>query len=129
MSDQNATDEQRRADVRALVELAVPIDQALNRLAKYPYDYLGEPIQVRSEHVAKAASEFLEGKITASELTAWANRLELHDDVLAEGKTDQETDEILEAIFDFANPELTGCSVEDTAKFIRSILTKDSISN
>ena len=129
MSDQNAMNEQRRADVRALVELAIPIDQALEKLAEYPYDYTGEPIQVRSEHVAKAASKFLEGKITASELTAWANRLELYDDVLVEGKTAQETDEIHEAIFDFSNPELSGCSVEDTAKFICSILTKDSISN
>jgi hypothetical protein len=129
MSDQNAMDEQRRADVRVLVELAVPVDQALNRLAKYPFDYLGEPIHVQSEHVAKAASEFLEGKITASELTAWANRLELHDDVLAKGKTDQETDEIFDAIFRFATPELTGCSVEDTAKSILSIMLKDSISN
>jgi hypothetical protein len=129
MSDQNATDEQRRADVRALVELAVPIHQALDKLAKYPFDYLGEPIQVRSEHIAKAASEFLEGKITASELTAWANRLEAYDDVRVEGKTEEETDEIFDAIFRLATPELTGCSVEDTAKFIRSILTKDSISN
>jgi hypothetical protein len=129
MSDKSAMDEQRRADVRALVELAVPIDQALNRLAKYPFDYLGEPVHVRSEHVAKAASEFLDGKMTAIELTAWADRLELHDDVRVEGKTEQETDEIFDAIFRLATPELTGCSVEDTAKFIRSIMLKDPISN
>jgi hypothetical protein len=129
MSDQNATDEQRRADVSALVELAIPIDQALDKLAKYPFDYLGEPIQVRSEHIAKAASEFLEGKITASDLTAWANRLEIYDDVRVEGRTDEETDEIFDAIFRLATPELTDCSVEDTAKFIRSIMLKNSIFN
>jgi hypothetical protein len=125
MSDLNSTDEQRQADVRALVELAVPIVQALNRLTKYPFDYVGEPVRVRSEHVGKAASKFLEGNIAASELTAWANRLEAYDDVLAEGKTQQETDEVIEAIFKLANPELSGCSLEDTAKFVRSIMLKN----
>jgi hypothetical protein len=127
MSDQKAMNEQRRADVRALVELAVPIDQALERLSKYPYDFLGEPIRVRSEHIGKAATEFLEGKITARELAAWADRLEIQDDVKADGKTDQETDEIINAIFAFANPELSGCSLEDTATFVRSIMLKDSV--
>jgi hypothetical protein len=125
MSNLNSTNEQRRTDVRALVELALPIDQALNRLAKYPFDYAGEPVRVRSEHVGKVASEFLEGKIAASELTAWADRLEANDDVLAEGETQQETDEIIHAIFRLANPELSGCSLEDTAKFVRSIMLKD----
>ncbi len=122
-------DKQRREDVRALVELAVPVVQALYRLAKYPFDYVGEPIQIRSEHVAKAAVAFLEGRITADELTSWANRLEAHDDIRVEGKTAQETDEILDAIFDFANPELTGCSLEETAKFVRSILSKGSVAS
>ena len=129
MSGQNPADDQRRADVKALVELGVPIVEALNRLAKYPFDYVGEPIRLRSEHVGKAALEYLEGRITASELTAWANRLEAHDDVQAEGKTPQETDEILEAIFDFANPELSGCSLEDTAKFVRCVILKNSVSS
>ena len=124
MSELNSANEQRRADVKALVELERPIAEALARLAKYEFDYIGEPIRVRSEHVSKIAIEFLDGRISANELTAWANRLEANDDVQAEGKTAQETDEILEAIFDFANPELSGCSLEDTAKYVRSIMLR-----
>lgn len=74
------------------------------------------------EHVGKAVSGFLEGKINASGLTAWAGRLESFDDVLPEGNNPEETDQIIQVIFELANPELSGCSLVDTAKFIRSLL-------
>jgi hypothetical protein len=60
-----------------LVELEVPMKRALESLSKNPSDPLGEPVLLRKENVAKAASEFFEGRNSGSDLTARAGRLEM----------------------------------------------------
>lgn len=112
----------RIATVSDLVSLTISVSAAKETLALYPFDYVGEPFQIRASHLHYALTKCLDGELSATELHDWAELLEFRDDVVSGGALDEEKAAIFDAIFALANPTLNPGTVTETAKFLQSEL-------
>jgi hypothetical protein len=99
----------RKELVQALVRYELPIEPVLERLATFGFD--STPlVTLRAKDVVAMLSRYLEGELTAEQVTDWADQLEVRDDVEAEAPY---RDQIKEWIFQLANPNLTeGVTIE-----------------
>jgi hypothetical protein len=91
--------------VSALVEGQFPVEPIRNELARYPWD-AEEPLALlRREHVVAILRRYLSSELTAEQVDAWANALELRDDV---GFLEEDSALLQHTIFVLANPAVNG---------------------
>jgi hypothetical protein len=92
----------RRELVQALVRYELPIEPVLEELASIEWD--SEPLVVlHARDVLAILDRFLTMELTADQVTDWADRLEVRDDVELEPSYSAQ---IREWIFQLANPNL-----------------------
>ncbi len=120
----NSIDSNRVLHVAELVELTTPIEDALEKLSAYRYDFEGDPFKLGSRHVRRLVEQYLAGKISDQSAQAWANRVELFDDILVLTDSEQETQLVIKSIFALANPELCGADFHSIAKQIHADLER-----
>jgi hypothetical protein len=75
---------ERLAAVRDLIELRNSLSNCRSRLARFPWDFNGEPVLLSRSNVEAVLKSFLEGRINSGALEEWADLLELRDDVTYE---------------------------------------------
>jgi hypothetical protein len=94
----------RTTTVRALIELAAPLETIAGRLGQLPWDFEGKPVELRSEHLERILCDFLNGAFAAAEVERWANLVECREDIDFEAGRKQWIGEV---VHELANPVLT----------------------
>lgn len=91
--------------VRRLVQMELSVEQAIEELRQFEWDFEGLPFLLTRTHLESAIMRYLNDEISSNQLEAWADALEMREDVSYD-KNDK--DWIEEVIRDFANPTLNG---------------------
>jgi hypothetical protein len=94
----------RRATLRALIQLDVPLSDLQIALAAFDWD--AEPVvTLRRFDIAAILHRFASGEIDALTVEDWANRIECREDI----RFEPDHEEIVSAaLHDLANPVLQG---------------------
>ena len=120
----NARMSSRLLDVLALVEWRRPLDESIEALSKFPWDYEGPPQEFRAAHVKGALGRYTRGEVTANEIENWANAIEMRDDLEFEA---QNFTNLTELIFELANPVLTEALTKERAIALLQNLEKSDL--
>ncbi len=107
----------RTATLEALVNVSMPISEAVALLRAFSWDSESELVHLSPEHFSRALSLFKQGTLSAAEVEIWANALECRDDV------DVSTSLARELLFELANPLLTQPLSGERADFLLSAAT------
>ena len=97
------TEADRRRLLAALVRYEPPIAPLLNQLALLPWDSTEELVRVGSADIVAILDRFIDGELSADQVTDWADLLEVRDDV---GMDPRHGKALREIIFRLANPNL-----------------------
>lgn len=96
--------ERRRAAVRDLVELRVPVQRAVDALARFEWDSDEELHTLTRADALRLLERYQRHELTAEDCQLWAEALEGRDDL---GLEDGFEDKLKEFLFEIATPELT----------------------
>jgi len=91
--------------LRDLVAFSKPIHELSGILSQLDWDYEGEPLIVTASEVKSVLKRFLAGECSAQDIEAWANLLELREDLQFE---EHKLEAIENVIHCLANPVLQG---------------------
>jgi hypothetical protein len=97
------TDEDRRALLAALVRYELPVEPVLNQLASLPWDSTEEMVRIGVSDIVAILNRFIDGELSAEQVTEWADLLEVRDDV---GIDPRHGNALREIVFRLANPNL-----------------------
>ncbi|MEJ1334501.1 MAG: hypothetical protein RPU37_00485 [Candidatus Sedimenticola sp. (ex Thyasira tokunagai)] len=109
-----------RMDIlKSLVSLSDSLDEISSGLAKFDWDYEGNPLVVKSQQIIEVLQRHISGKVDVKDIERWANMLECREDI----EFDESNEEQLEnVIYCLANPELEGAINVDLCKqFVRNL--------
>jgi len=97
--------------IRLIAEGHFPLDSVREELSTFPWDSEEPLFTLRREHVERILDRYLTGELSAAEVEAWAEALEVRDDIgfADDGPTLQN------AIFSLANPSVNGALTPDRA--------------
>ncbi len=110
--------EHRRA-LQELLQFDRPLADLRNAVLAAPYDYDGEPVLLRKEHIAHALNCFVDGIITAGDLEVWAELIEGRPGIDFETSAEDELSEIL---FQISTPEINGpVSIEKCQRMLEQL--------
>lgn len=112
----------RAETLQALIELAIPVEVALLRLAEFPWDSETDLVQVTPTHFQHILCLFKQERLSAADVEAWANAVECREDI---GVADSSSRELLHEL---ANPYLTQALSQERADFLLSQLYLDAAS-
>lgn len=96
------SNDERRDALVALIEAVEPIADSLERLSRFPWDGQEEVALLRAEHVVRVLRAFRADRLTEQAVQAWADALEVRDDVAIERKHD---DDLKQVLFELSTPE------------------------
>jgi hypothetical protein len=117
----------RQKTVQSLIELSRPLDFVAEEIHKFKWDYDGETVELRPNHLLAILNAFLEGHMSADEVEKWANLVEGREDISFEPAS---RDWIEQAIYELANPALTTPLTRDRAReLVKSCPTKKGGAN
>jgi hypothetical protein len=109
----------RKTLLERLVAYQLPIEPVLEGLSYFPFDSDQELVCIHRDDVIAVIDRFISGKLTAEQVTDWADQVEVRDDL----KLEANHREILrDAIFRLANPNLSDPVTLDAVRAIRSKL-------
>ena len=103
----------RQELVRALIEYEEDIPNLMQELREYGWDSEEELATLAPQHLEKVLNDYVSGKITAIQVTAWANSIERREDIQV---LDSHKDTIDEMLFWLANPEINFSISQELAK-------------
>lgn len=99
------TTEDRAAALWALIELRVPIQDAVDRLRAFPWDSETALVTLRAGAVVHVLDRYLAGSLGEADIETWANAIEGRDDVAYDPSREEAVKHV---IFECANPLLSG---------------------
>ncbi|RJQ80329.1 hypothetical protein D5S17_07620 [Pseudonocardiaceae bacterium YIM PH 21723] len=100
------TEAQRRTEALLdLLELRVPLAQALKELATFGFAYDVDLCLIELRHVRGVVAAFVDGRLSADDCRDWADALEIREDV---GFGEHGEELMKEFVFRVANPEING---------------------
>lgn len=109
-----------RFDVlRELLAFSKPVAVLSNSLAKFDWDYEGEPRVVIASQIQVVLKRFLAGEYSAEELENWANLIECREDLEFE---EVKHGAIENVIYCLANPALQGEITPESCKELLATL-------
>ncbi|HKU26908.1 MAG TPA: hypothetical protein VJQ54_15650 [Candidatus Sulfotelmatobacter sp.] len=88
----------RRDILNSLLAFDRPIEELRTTLAEFEWDSSEPLVSLTHEHVLTILRKFLAGVLTADAVEAWADLIELRDDI------EFSDDRVLDVIFVLANP-------------------------
>lgn len=91
----------RHSILQSLLVLDRPIENIRSELAQFAWDDAPDLVSLTSDHVRSVLNRFLTGEISADAVEAWADTIEMRDDISFEAG-----DKTNDAIFVLANPEI-----------------------
>jgi hypothetical protein len=111
----------RRELVTSLVEARFPLDPTRRELARYPWDADEPLVTLTARHLASTLRRYIGGELTAADVGAWADALELRDDVDFE---DAHAAALGRAIFILANPVVNDALTPEVARQLLSSISE-----
>lgn len=102
----------RAETLRLIAEGHFPLDDLREELSAFPWDAEEPLFTLRRDHVTRILERFLGGELSAAEVEAWAETLEIRDDV----GFGNDGSILKNAIFTLANPSVNGALTADTAR-------------
>ena len=90
--------------LKSLVEFSCPLETINTAILEFEWDYEGEPIELRREHLINVIDRYTRGDLSASEVEQWANLLEGREDISFEKNSEEW---ISKLIYELANPSIT----------------------
>ncbi len=112
----------RLDDVAALLDFSASLTVLRQQLAAYPFDYTGEAVPLLRSHFDAVLRRYLLGDLTASDVEAWAEAIELREDVDYDDERDPFVHQML---FWLANPLINGALTPDTARDALNLISRD----
>jgi hypothetical protein len=91
--------------VSRLVEGRFPMESLCQELSDYPWDAEEPLVLLKRAHISAILQRYLDRELTAAQVEAWANAVELRDDI---GFPDQDSSDLQHLIFVLANPAVNG---------------------
>lgn len=88
-----------------LVAFDKPVEVLADDLAKFDWDYEGQPLIINASEIQQILQRFLAGELNAKELEDWANLIECREDLDFEESKHEAIENI---IYCLANPTLQG---------------------
>ena len=73
--------------VSALLSLSAPLADIQTQLLEFPWDCSDQPQALTKEHLGSVLARFASGALTAEQVEAWANAVEMREDVDYDGGT------------------------------------------
>jgi len=107
---------ERKQIIEHLVKLDMPLMEIMKQLAEFKWDS-EELVTLTVENLTDKLNRILDGSLDAEEVSAWADIVEMRDDI------DYETDEVKQAIFEMANPDINGELNQDKVSSLMRSLT------
>jgi hypothetical protein len=103
----------RRDTLEDLIRLRKPIDDAIQAVRELPWDSEAELVTLTRDEARRLLDSFTSGVVTANACGAWANAIEVRDDIgLEEGAEDV----LKDFLFELATPEITRALTRETAE-------------
>lgn len=99
---------QRLDSLNKLIQLSVPLSEAIADLGKFEWDSEVALVQLKAADLRMILTKFLNKEMTAEEVERWANAIECRDDV--------DYSQVSEAIDVLANPLTRTPLTEDLAR-------------
>jgi reverse gyrase len=93
----------RRSALLSLLALDRPIEDLRNELANFAWDDAPDLVKLTRDHIRVILQRFLAGQISAETVEAWAETIEIRDDI-----DFAEDEQVIETIFILANPGVNG---------------------
>jgi hypothetical protein len=93
----------RRDVLRDLVQVRGDLDELVQELGRFPWDYPDELVWLTPTDAVAVLSRFLAGELSAGECERWADALEGRDDL---GFQEDAEDILADLVFELANPVL-----------------------
>ena len=104
----------------SLLNRSDDVEKIIDSLEKFNFD--SEPLIILTrDHLINILSDYISGKIAASELERWANIIEVRDDISYEPEF---LEKIKEVVFELSNPILFGEINLDSAINLMNIIKK-----
>jgi hypothetical protein len=102
--------------LRSLFALDRPLCEILESLRRFPWDSDEDLVILKFEDVATILDRFLEGELSRDDVESWANSIESREDI---GFDETGEELIKDAIYQLANPELSGPLTAESARELR----------
>lgn len=104
-NEQDKSTLERLLAVRDLVLFEKPLDEVVEKLKEFEWDYCGNPFVLMREHLERSMRRYLAGEISSGELENWADAIEMREDISFEEKHRSWIEGVMN---DLANPTLNG---------------------
>lgn len=70
--------------VTKLIGFEGDIEETIQKLNTFEWDYTGDPIVLRKEDAASVLERYIDGQITSGDIEKWADAIELREDIAYE---------------------------------------------
>lgn len=104
---------QRITLINKIVKAESGFHEAMKELSRYGWDFNGTPSLLDDRTVKEVLSRYLNGELLERDIYAWADFLELRDDV---DYTGSKIDALSEVMHKLANPDIEGKLTVERAK-------------
>ena len=102
--------------LQRLAEYELPVEPVLGELREYGWDAEEPVFTITRDHLLNILLRYLEGELTCSHVTDWADLIECRDDLDYEKGVE---DALRRAVFELANPNLTQPVTPNIARELR----------
>ena len=110
---------ERKVLLERLLAYELPIEPVLEGLSYFAFDAEEVLLCIQRAHVVQILDRFDAGRLTADQVTDWADQIEVRDDL---GFEEGHHELLRDAIFRLANPNLSEAVTLEVARTIRKQL-------
>ena len=109
-----AADSKRVDALHALIECRAPLAEGIARVLDFPWDCDRELATLKVADVVSVLDRFIQGGLTSQDVEAWADALEVRDDVGCDSN-------VGELLFQLSNPDINGAL---TAEVVEGLIKR-----
>lgn len=91
--------------VKKLVGFEGRIEETIQKLNTFEWDYAGGPIVLTKEAAVTILERYLDGQITSGEIEKWADAIELREDIVYESSSFEWLESVITTL---SAPEING---------------------
>ena len=109
-----AEDSKRVEALRALIQCRAPMAESIARVLEFPRDCSRDFAALQVADVMSVLNRFVEGALTSQDVEAWADALEMREDVGCDSN-------VAELLFQLSNPDINGAL---TAEVVEGLIKR-----
>ncbi|MBA2654012.1 MAG: hypothetical protein H0U71_02965 [Gammaproteobacteria bacterium] len=113
----------RTSLLEKLINLKGSVDVIMDELNKFNWDSDNELVTLTKQQILNALNNYIEGRITGTEIENWANAIESREDI---GREKTHINLIDQVLYELANPYLTEQLTHERAKILNAKLEESA---